>query len=457
MNFRILFLFLLIAFSSQGQNALIQGNASLLPGREVRLIAISDPISKTEKILDIDTVKTNGDFELKTELERNQALTIAINRYTAPIYLGPGDSLVLEFSNELKYKLADSWLRGSIDYIFKQTDTKNVNKEISGFDGAYYYFFIENARFIGTSELKNKIRAFEKKYVEPDSAHPYVEVYTRYSVAEMKLSNGFNKKKVYDEYLAQDTLHPLNPAWYSFFENFYADYFNAYDNRYRGAALYNQLNAGISTDSLHKLLDKDPYLERTDIRQLVLLNSIADAYSNKKYNDQALLNILESIIKSPYSKRIGTIASNLRTKWLQLNERVNLEYVKEQYAKRLEIDEDSMPTLVITSLSGGPQLYKEIAVIEDLQKRYPDIFKVIELHLGVNLSSRSRNWPMVMLDKNYEFLSEFHIYSIPHFMWFDGANTLKLNPVKRPSEGLEEMLFKIQAEQESDNKIRIGK
>jgi len=457
MNFRILFLLLLASISSQAQNAFIRGNVSLLPGREVRLLSISDPISKTENTLDIDTLNTEGDFELQAELDKYKSLIIAINRYKAPIYIGPADSLGLQFSSEQKYKLADSWLKGSFDYVFTQTDAHGVNKEISRFDGAYYFFFIQNARFIGTSELKNKISDFEKEFAVPDTAHPFLRVYTKYSIAEMKLSNGFNKKKVFEEYLAEDSLHVFNPAWFSFFENFYADYFSAYDNRFGGVALYNQLNTGISLDSLNTLLDEDEYLKRRDIRQLVILNSIAEAYSAKKYKKQPLEEILKAIMKSPDSELISNIANNLNAKWRKLNDKIKLEYLKNEYAQGLKINKNSLPTLLITSLSGGPQLYKEIAVIEDLQKRYPGIFNVVELHLGVNVSSRSRTWPMVMLDKNYEFLSDFQIYSIPHFMWFDSSNRLELNPVTKPSEGLEEMLYKLKSEKERENKIRIGK
>jgi len=457
MSFRVLFFLILGSFTSQAQNALVQGNIALLPGREVRLIAVTDPISKTEEILDIDTVSRDGQFELRAELKKFESLIISINRYKAPVYVGPGDTLLLEFSSEPKYKLADSWLKGDIDYVFNKTDKSGVNLDISRFDGSYYFFFVQNAALIGTANMKPKIKEFEANHVKQDSTHPFVRVYTKYSVAEMKLSNGFNRKKVYESYLSEESIFPSNSAWFSFFDTFYSDYFNAYDNRFGGEALYNQLNAGISIDSLNTLLDQDLYVERPEIRQLVLLKSIAEAYNNKKYKKPPLRNILMSIVENPASLFLQTAAINLKEKWDRKDAQLSLEYIKNEYASKLEIYTDSRPTLVITSLSGGSQLMKEILVIEDLLTRYPDIFRVVELHIGVNVSSRSRNWPMVMIDKNYAYLNEFEIYSIPHFMWFDGSNLLEFNPVAMPSEGLEELLYKIKAEQEQENKIKVGK
>jgi len=457
MSFRLLFFLFLGSLSSQAQNALVQGSIPLLPGREVRLIAVMDPVSKTEEILDIDSVSTDGKFELRTPLENYKSLIISINRYKAPVYIGPGDTLILEFSSEQKYKLADSWLKGDIDYLFTKTDQNGVNIDISRFDGTYYFFFVQNAALIGTAKMKTKIKEFEANQVKQDSAHPFVRVYTKYSVAEMKLSNGFKRKAVYEEYLAEDSIFPSNPAWFSFFETFYSDYLNAFDNRHGGAALYNQLNSGISTDSLNTLLDQDKYVERPEIRQLVLLKSIAEVYNSKKYQKPPLREVLMSIVENPESAFIKTAAINLEEKWDDQDEKIDLEYIKNEYASKLEIYTDSLPTLLITSLSGGSQLLKEILVIEDLLARYPNIFRVVELHIGVNFSSRSRQWPMVMIDKNYAYLSDFQIFSIPHFMWFDGSNKLEFNPVTMPSEGLEELLYKLKAEQEQENKIKIGK
>lgn len=456
MNFKILFV-LLIAFSTvRAQNSVIQGNIPLLPGKEVRLIEVVDPISRTEIVLDMDTVDRQGRFELKTNMDEYEALIVAVNRYKAPVYLGPGDSLALEFSSEPKYKLAKSWLKGNIEYAFAKTDNEGINREISRFDGAYYFFFIQNAQLIGTSSIKEKILEFESEFIAPDSAHPFIQVYTRYSVAEMKLSNGFNRTKVFEEYIANDEIHLSNPAWVSFFDSFYADYFNEYDNRFRGAALYNQINSGISVDSFKSLLNRDPFLERPDIQQLVLLKSIAESYGSTKFKKTPLRKILDAIIQSPESEEIQTSANNLKNKWEKLDQKTSLSQIRDEYAQRLKVYSDSVPTLLITSLSGGPQLLKEIAVIEDLLARYPDLFRVVELHLGINYSSRSRVWPMVMVDKNYEYLSEFQIYSIPHFMWFDRSNKLELNPATTPSEGLEELLYKIQAKRDQRDKIKVG-
>ena len=456
MNFKILLFLLFAGQTLHAQNSLIQGSISLLPGREVRLIAQLDPISKTEKVLDMDTIDAQGQFELKTKIEQYKSLIVSVNRYKAPVYVGPGDTLALEFSSEPKYRLADSWLKGNIEYTFTRSDNEGVNREISRFDGAYYTFFALNAQLLGTNAIKGKIEEFESQFANQNSAHPFVQVYTYYSVAEMKLSNGFNRSKIYDEYLSKNEIYPFNPAWMSFFDSFYADYFNEHDNRFGGAAIYNQLNSGISVDSLQALLQRDEYLERPALMQLVILKGIAEAHGGNKFKREPLQKILRSIIQEPESEQIGIFAKNLQEKWETLDQKPNLSYIKEQYAQRLKMYSDSIPTLLITSLSGGPQLLKEIAVIEDLISRYPDLFKVIELHVGINTSSRSRVWPMVMLNKNYEYLSEFQIYSIPHFMWFNSSNQLEFNPISKPSEGLEELLYKLKAEKNQKEKIKIG-
>lgn len=438
------------------QVASINGTMTVLPGREARLVSISDPISKTEIILDIDTIDQKGTFTLNSEIKETQMLWMVINRYKAPIFLEPTSQLRVSVDPEPKYKLADSWLKGSFEYEFPKPDRNGINEIISKFDGAYYYFFLVNAQYMGTSTIKTKIEEFESSFSSLGGENVFASQYIRYSIAEMKLSNGFNKMDVYKEYIENDQIYIDNPGWFSFFNSFYSDYFNSYDIRFGGESIYNQLNQGIDIDSLNHLLDKDQYLSRPDIKQTALLLNLSDAFADKRFDKVPLWNILKSILEKPESPINERIAKNLKNKWTKFALPYSLEEIKNQFAKRLPISKDTIPTLLITSLSGGPQLLKDIAILEKLMEKYPGVFKVLEVHIGPNYSSRSREWSMTQIDMSYEYLSEFEIYSIPHYMWFNKKGKLIENPVLKPSEGLETKIYEINSQHQEENKIKVG-
>src|SRR5690606_25347965 len=104
------------------------------------------------------------------------------------------------------------------------------------FDTKYYNFYLDNAQFIGTSQLRRKVTSYAEDF-KLDTTSALIYNYQKYTLAEMKLSSGFKKSDLYKEYLKDKPLQLHNSAWFHFFNLFYADYFKSYDSKFGGATI----------------------------------------------------------------------------------------------------------------------------------------------------------------------------------------------------------------------------
>src|SRR5690606_27177230 len=125
------------------------------------------------------------------------------------------------------------------------------------------------------------------------------------TLAEMKLSSGFKKSDLYKEYLKDKPLQLHNSAWFHFFNLFYADYFKSYDSKFGGATIANRLRTGLPPDSLAALFLQDDFMQYEPIRQLVILQSVSEVYSNSNYPIEKLRAIVNLIAQNPATPSLG--------------------------------------------------------------------------------------------------------------------------------------------------------
>src|SRR5690606_2687274 len=117
---------------------------------------------------------------------------------------------------------------------------------------------------------------------------------------------------IYNEYLKNKPFALHNTAWFHFFDLFYSDYFQTYDLKFGGATIANRLKTGLPADSLSILLSQDDFLQNDTIRQLVILKSIAEVYTNTTYPRAKLVDIVNLAVSNPETPQLGGIAERLK-------------------------------------------------------------------------------------------------------------------------------------------------
>ncbi len=455
--FRGLLIFLsFFCFSANGQNAEILGKAEFWAGKNVYLTAEKDPISHSLFIVYTDTIAADGTFKLVADTSKIQQYWIRVNRFKAPIWLEPGKEYSISIIPVPENKLVDTWQNGGFEYAFLSLDSADINQQLADFDTQYYNFYLDNARFIGTSQLKSKVRGFVNNQ-EASISDDFIDIYKEYTLAEMKLSSGFKRDDLFNEYLKNKPLHIGNPAYYNFFDLFYADNFQSYDLKFGGATIANRLKKGMPADSVNTLMSIDYFLENDTIRQLVLLKSISEVYSNPAYPTENLKQVLDLIIHDPASKQIGEIANRLKAKLD--NSLIGSKF--SNYTSSLHpafiLSNDTLPTVYLISYEGSVESEKEAMILKSLLEKYSDFAHFAEVRISNSNQKPGRDWPVYYPDNKLEFLNQFEIYRFPHFIWVNGNGEIAENGIEKPSEGLEKRLFKIKSDYEEKNRIKVGK
>ncbi len=458
-NFRFAFFILLFPVLSTAQDAVVVGSAPHWAGREIRLLSYSDPISKTEIRLDADTVDGDGNFELRSNIEEISQYWLAVNRFKAPIYLTPGRTLEIAVNREPNDVLIDTWQTGGFIYIFPDLDSNDVNAGIAQFDAGYYDFFLQNSRFLGSKTMFVKLREFESAKVDTLQENKFLRNYIDYSLAEMKLTAGAPKNRIFESYIQDQPWNLNNPAWYTFTDLFYASYFDSFDSRFGGIAMHNRFSKGLNPEGLDSLLANDDFLKDQALRHFVILKSTAESLYDNKYKSKPLLSVL-SWLENNAESPVREIAVRVRTTSLNRTtgfpiDSLHLDFAENGMTWPIE---DSLPTYLITTASWNTESQKELDQLRILAEKYRDHFHILRVDIAAGSQEKDNEEFLTAFPQDIsEYLNLLGVYSIPHAVWIDPDGTIRKNKeAPKAGDELEKHLFKLKVAKEEQNKLRIG-
>ena len=445
-----------LSFSANAQKAQIRGNSENWAGKQIRLIAEKDPISKTYAYIDSDTIAEDGSFKLQVSADHISLYWLIVNRFKAPIWIAPGAEYEISIISKPENILVKTWQNGSFEYGFSSLDSTDINYQLAEFDSKFYEFYLDNSRYIGSHLLKSKVKEYEKSLDIDPSSTSYSDVYKAYTLAEMKLSSGFKKMEVFETYLKDKPILLKNVAYYHFFDLFYADYFQSFDSQFGGATMSNRMKMGMGVDSLFQILNKDPFLVNETLRQTVILNAVSNVHTNRAYPLKSLIDIVEFISSNPKSPEIAEIANRLLSTIKKPLIGTEISKLSDIWNPKWEIHTDSLPTVVMVSYEGSTASEKEVLILKSLAEKYHKVAHFAEFRIGSNSKGQSQPWPVYYPNNDLAFLEDFKVYSFPHFIWVDGNSIIRESGIEKPSDGLESRLFKLQSQYDDRNKIKVG-
>jgi len=377
MIFRCLFLAICIPFAASSQQVSITGTATDLTGKIIELIRYTDPISKNEILLSRDSVDASGEFSLKTELSETSQIWIRVNRFAAPLIAKPNAKYQIEIPHSAKTALLNQWRPGELEYIFVGLKKDDINTKLLDFDNAYFSFFKENARLLGTMKIKPKVLEFQTVYSDIDSS--FYKDYINYSIAEMKLISDFPKKEIYEVYLENSDLPMNNPAFFSFFVSFYTDSFEGLDAQRKQSSEKDSDSKALTFSALENTMAlSNDFLAKSEIRHWVLLIKIKEELYSNTANADHLLGILLDLEKSSTAERVKEACREVRVEF----ENYSTPDIQNIFPAIAEQIESEKPALLIVSYPKSMERLRENGVVESLLNEYGDYFQVVEILLG---------------------------------------------------------------------------
>src|SRR5690606_19934801 len=98
------------------QPSSISGTAPGWAGKEIRLLIENDPISKTYREVDSDSIAMDGSFNLSVDTNESALYWLEVQRFKSPIWISPGSVYPISTIEIPENILVDTWQNGSFQY-----------------------------------------------------------------------------------------------------------------------------------------------------------------------------------------------------------------------------------------------------------------------------------------------------------------------------------------------------
>ncbi len=437
--------------------ATLDGTAIGYEGLEVRIFALSDPITRVPERMAETRVRDDGTFTLHFDCANTGQAWLALRRFTAPVYIDPGARYRIAIAAENESALIRTWQKGALQYTIERVDSTapqpDINLQIAAIDQAYYNFLAAHEQVIGQKSFKSAYYRWAGDLKKEYAGDDYAAQYLLGTLAEIKLIAGFTRKEIYDSTFAQLPSLPQNPGWWTAFDLFYANCLDQYSNRNGGAEMYNRINAGLSIALLDSLLRADSFLERKELRDLVLIHGLHQAAYDKKYNTPAVVELLRGAMKAATAAN-SALARRALDKIGQSEKRTMFDFDALYPVVKQSTE---VPTLVFVSVPWSSVSLKESLALEALHQQYKEVFDVIEVSLAeVEDPQHKRPWPVVQPQHILDFMDARELYQLPAFLWLNTSGHVENAAAARPSQELEKTLYRLKSKQGREQSIKVG-
>lgn len=417
-----------IAFAQKSQNIVIQGDAKFAVGKTIRLIVFDDFVTYRTHVAASDVVDKNGNFKLSYHANEMHLAQIAINTSKAELYLEPQKSYHFSIDMDPQlFQLLDPMEYGGFLQI-RNTDStskSDINLKINHFEYVMdrlsaYYFDNEPTqdKFDTLTDVLSK--QFPIRYVPTD----FYQSYLFYSFAS--LERVFMQKNIdslYHKYLENEYILYNNPAYMSFFCDFYDNYLytSPHINRQN---LIECINNEGNYLSLFNEVGKDSYLVNEEIREMVILQNLMQLFDNSEFSKKNIIAIITEIGTTTHFPEHRVIAQNViyTLQHLRAGATISTADLKAANGTQLKLEKMKGKWVYIQFFNSTCEdCIREMMIIKELQKKYADEIDFVSISTDFNVNLfiqfkdyyRQFDWQFAHFNDQFEWLNELEITTLP--------------------------------------------
>lgn len=465
-SFLVFIIFLFVSFGLQSQNTNINGNALGAEGLKIKLITVSDYISELPRKIDETIVDSLGNFKLKTSINETILAQLQIDIYKGDIYLEAGKSYVIKIL-ALNYKEDNKESpflnRKKLEIVFNNTDSIELNHQISKFNSLYNGFLMGNSNDILRNRNKTKIDSFQLEINTQfsNSKNTFLNNYIKYRIAGLEQSGRFkNTIKLYKEYILNKPILYNHIEYMYFFNQFYEKFFFTGKHLLKTDDYKQLINTEKNYISLLDSLGRDTLVKSEVLRELVFLKGMKELYYSNAYKNDNIIDMLAKFLLKTKTKEHKQIAQNLITSFNKLKignkaPTFNLKTTKNETFSLASFQGKYTYIGFFTTWCAG--CMSENEAIVELKKKFGDKINFVSisadkqfLNLHYYLEKHKYDWYFLFSGNNNDLLEEYEVFTYPIFMLIDTNGNIINYPALKPSENIENV-FKSLIEKESLN------
>lgn len=482
--FRSLFL-LLFVFSGSIASAqsVLSGLATHYAGDYVLLYRLTDALTGERELADKAVISTKGEFQFLVNVTTCTPHYIQIGSQSAILYVEPNCrySFVFPAPDPNAFQRFEGT---EVSLAFDRPDSMELNILIRKFNALYiafindhYYDFAVGsygAQESVVKEIKKGAKAQKEQVKGPaqdsvvarPSIFPEIVVqfkaqvdamfssaydnvffaeYVDYSISEIELLAGLNRKYYYENYLMSRSLQLLNPAFGSAFRLFYKNAFSVASKEMQ-KKINVAVNVEQSSQALLEAYAADTITQSPDIRALVCIYALSETNAKSALLEPMVVKTLEDFAEQRKGDAIGQIAS----RYVLQKRRFKQGWVIEDFTltdakgnRWKWSDQDPKPTYFLFFATWSTSSLKELALMQKLHTEFGSEIDFVAVNLDRDVELMKK-YMESHRDQRFKILSglgdpllaqKMFIKSIPHAVFVDQNGAVVTAYTRKPSEG----------------------
>lgn len=472
---RLLLILLVIPFLANGQYAVIKGVAPLGIGQQIQLRINDDPISGKERVIASQEVDVDGSFDFKVIPNGAvQYVFLQLGQNCSDFFIERDKDLELTFVAPREDPLKPKAFNERQFFTPKFTGGKSAklnqqivdfNKQIDTFlEGIYP--MLKQRKSPGV--VGKEVAKFQKKMATDfKDSEPFVQDYTKYSIAGVEQTFLTDKERLYEKYLKGVKPDFSNPAYTDFVLQFYEG------EVYKMAMVTHPeecrkiLKGNEAFAKMDEMLRESvPEITDVSVRRLVLIQGIDRLFGQKDFEGGDLIRALRSFAGLSSNSTLGTAAQNIAFKHEVLtNGSMAPEIVYtdlDGFQNRLS---DSRGEYVFLELTDAKNVYsnRETNVISSLKEEFKFV-KFVTVCVGntekevLSLKKKMNiDWKLGRVDMFSSAVEDYRIKSLPMFFIIAPDGKFYAAPAKDPTTGAQGELMSLTEKLKAQGRKGVGK
>ncbi len=437
------------------QPAVITGNAKTYAGDTLKFYAVSDYISKTEKVIASAPVDEDGNFTFKISgLDKTIMGYIDLTVFKGVVLVQPKCNLQIVLPVKQQLAIEDRlnpYFRPEKFYIKCLNCADNdLNKVIPEFDIMYnqalntVFYSFQNVSKAYVDSVENVIAAkfpFNDKFFTDYRDYKFALFdYTAYRRTKDDIvSKMFSSREVLDN----------NPAYAELFNEMFV---NPLSDTKSSIIRVQGLYSGIydrSYTTLKRILLSDPKVSGNDrLADYVILKGLYDSYYADTFPKEYIVAVTDSFALMSPNKEFRPIAQTLSYKFTRLMNGFNApDFNLKDFKGNVFSLKGQNKFVYITFFN--PMSYtaqSEFGLLKKIRTEFsPDVLQIVTIFVSQDYNDMKKfmddnpdcTWPVVWYNDDMQLLKDYNIRAYPSYYMTSPDGKLVMNPAPAPTEYFE--------------------
>lgn len=461
LTFLLLTSYFLLSSAVAQSNVSIAGSAANGAGKRVELYRYTDQLTLSEQLVDSTTIADNGHFRLATYANYPCLMVLQIENYSQSFFVEPGrdyEVYIPQFDWTVDERINVHLDPQVLPVEFLNMPADDLNALISRYEAAAADY-IDNHRLQFDPRFRPQKKYFDSlvlhvNRIVPDSRNDYFNRYKRYQLAQFQYGMKFDtRQRMFNRYISGNPILYYDDNYMSFFFTLFAHSLSDGNPRIPLARIVDWVN-NAQLDRLLDSLGVDSLLRNEQVRELVLLEALNEAYNNRRYyNPQRVADLVRQIAERTKFPEHRTLATHI------LN-----SFSMQQHGDTVPafcLPDIDRHTLCLDSLKGNwiylsflrvgdPNCISELETLahfkDSLYNLYPNLrfvtvscdrdFQRLYRFLRHSRRGKNYNWTFLHFNGNYRLLDSYGVVSYPHFILINPQGRLHYSVTPAPASGI---------------------